>query len=66
MDRIDLADTRVSIEAGSAVVKVNDLPKLVRVEIHIGGAVVAIRSQKTWRRLRIGRRIVISPIGLWR
>jgi hypothetical protein len=49
MDSVDLADTRISIEAGSAVVTVNELPKLVRVEIHIGGAVVAIKADGVYR-----------------
>jgi hypothetical protein len=49
MDRVDLTDTRVSIEAGSAVVTVNQLPKLARVEIQIGGAVVAVKGDGVYR-----------------
>jgi hypothetical protein len=49
MDGVDLMDTRVSIEAGSAVVTVNQLPKLDRVEIHIGAAVVVMKSVGVYR-----------------
>lgn len=49
MDRVLLTDTRVSIESGSAVVTVNELPKFDRVEIHIGGAAVAMKSNGIYR-----------------
>jgi hypothetical protein len=49
MDSIDLTDTRVSIEAGSAVITVNQLERLDRVEIHIGGAVVVMKSAGEYR-----------------
>jgi hypothetical protein len=44
MDNAELADTRVSIEAGSAVVTVSQIPKFARVAIHVGGVVVALKT----------------------
>jgi hypothetical protein len=49
MDGVELTDTRVSIEAGSAVVTVNQLPKLDRVEIHSGGAAVVLKGDGVFR-----------------
>jgi hypothetical protein len=49
MDGVELTDTRISIETGSAVVTVRQLPKLDRVEIHIGSAVVVIKSDGVYR-----------------
>jgi hypothetical protein len=49
MDNVELADTRVSIEAGSAVVTVSQIPKLARVAIHIGGVQVAMKSVGVYR-----------------
>jgi hypothetical protein len=49
MDSVDLTDTRVSIEAGSAVITVNRVSKLDRVEIHVGGAVVVMKSACVYR-----------------
>src|SRR5579863_9200337 len=45
MDNVELADTHVSIEAGSAVVTVSQIPKLARVAIHIAGVGVAMKSR---------------------
>jgi hypothetical protein len=49
IDSDELTDTHVSIAAGSAVVTVNQLPKLDRLEVHMGGAVVAIKSAGVYR-----------------
>jgi ferric-dicitrate binding protein FerR (iron transport regulator) len=49
IDNGELTNTRVSIEAGSAVVTVNQLPKLDRVEIHIGGKVVVMDGVGVYR-----------------
>jgi hypothetical protein len=49
MDSVELTDARVSLDAGSGVVTVNRLPKLDRVEIHVGGAVVAINVDGVYR-----------------
>jgi hypothetical protein len=49
MDSVELADTRVSIEAGSAVVTVNQLPKPDHVEVRIGGAVVVMKGAGVYR-----------------
>jgi hypothetical protein len=49
MDGVELTDTRISIQTGSAVVTVKQLPKLDRVEIHIGSAVVAMKSDGVYR-----------------
>jgi hypothetical protein len=49
MDSVELTDTRVSIEAGSAVVTVNQLPKPDHVEVHIGGAVVVMKGAGVYR-----------------
>lgn len=49
MDTVELTDTRLSIEAGSAVLTVQQAPKLDRVEIHIGSAAVAIEGVGVYR-----------------
>ncbi len=49
MDSVELTDTRVSIEGGSAVVTVNELPKPDHIEIHMGGAVVVMKSEGVYR-----------------
>jgi hypothetical protein len=49
MDGVELTDTRISIETGSVVVTVRQLPKLDRVEIHIGNAVVVLKSDGVYR-----------------
>jgi len=49
MDRVELTDARVSVEAGSAVVTVYQAPKLDRVEIGIGGAVVKMEGAGVYR-----------------
>jgi hypothetical protein len=49
MDRVELADPQVSIETGSAVVTVFQLPKLNRVEIRVGGGVVVIKGEGVYR-----------------
>lgn len=49
MDRVELTDTRVSIEGGSAVVTVNELPRPDHLEIQVGGAVVAMKSEGVYR-----------------
>jgi hypothetical protein len=49
MDGVELTDTRISIETGSAVITVRQLPKLDRVEIHIGSAVVVMKSDGVYR-----------------
>lgn len=66
MGRAELTDTRIFIEAGSAVVTVRHPPKLDRVEIHIGGAVVAIKGPGLYRfdasRLKANS---LDPPGPW-
>jgi hypothetical protein len=49
MDSVALTDTRVSVEGGSAVVTITELPKPDHVGIHIGGAVVAMKSAGVYR-----------------
>ena len=49
MDSVELTDTRVSVEGGSAVVTVNELPKPDHVEIYMGGAVVVMNSEGVYR-----------------
>lgn len=49
MDSVDLVDTRVSIEAGSAVITVGQTPKFDRVEIDIGGAEVVLKGEGVYR-----------------
>jgi hypothetical protein len=59
MDNVELTDTRVSVEAGSAVVTVNDALKFDRVEIHIRDTIAAIDGPGVYRfdadRLRVFR-----------
>jgi hypothetical protein len=49
MDSVELADTRVSIEAGSAVVTVNQLPKPDHVEVRVAGVVVVMKGAGVYR-----------------
>jgi hypothetical protein len=49
MDSAGLTDTRVSIELGSAVVTVTELPKPDHVAIEMGGAVVVMNSGGVYR-----------------
>ena len=49
MNSAELTDTRVAIEAGSAVVTVGEAPKSDRVEIRINGAVVTMKGPGMFR-----------------
>ncbi len=49
MDSVDLTDTRVTLEGGSAVITVNNPPKLDRIEIHAGSVVVALKGDGVYR-----------------
>lgn len=49
MDGVQLTDTRVSVEAGSVVVTVEQPPKLDRVEIHAGGSIIEPKSSGIYR-----------------
>lgn len=49
MDSVDLTDTRVTLEGGSAVIAVNNPPKLDRVEIHAGSGAVALKGDGVYR-----------------
>lgn len=49
MDNVDLTNPRVSIEAGSAVITINELEKPARVEIRIGGGVVVLKADGVYR-----------------
>jgi hypothetical protein len=49
MDKVELADTLVSIEAGSALVTVTHISKLAHVTVHIGGVAVAVKRVGVYR-----------------
>lgn len=71
MEDVALTDARVSIESGSAVVTIQDMPKPDRVLIEIGGATVALKRDGTFRfdaapsRLRVfdGRAELLGAAG---
>jgi FecR protein len=49
LNSAELTDTRVEIEAGSAVITVGEAPKSDRVEIQIDGAVVMMKGPSMFR-----------------